>query len=206
MVGVGLRGIRVRPRCPWWLELALSGVVVASINYRLAPRARHPSALIDIKRAIHFCRTHAAQLHVDPALIFLAGDSAGGHLAALAGLTVGRAEYQPGFEEADVGVLGVIDLYGIHSFMVGKRDEEGDGFLNFLSGYVMPASIDDRPDLYRDASPVHYLQEALKAGQGAEGERALVLLQPRGGRHTGASGGLAALLQSAAGGEAAGEG
>ena len=152
---------------PLVAQLALSGVVVASINYRLAPRARLPAQVIDVKRAIAFLRQHAAMLHVDPALVFLAGDSAGGHLAAVAALTPGRDDLQPGFEGRDTSVLGVLDLYGIHSFMASKMGEvEEGGFLNFLGAYVMPASHKDRPDLYRDASPVFHVQRALESRDG----------------------------------------
>ena len=163
--GGWMTGDKSQSSLPMLLQLAHSGVVVATINYRLAPSVRHPQQLIDVKRAIHFLRTHSAQLHVDRALLFLAGDSAGGHLASLAALTAGEAQYQPGFEGADVSVLGVIDTYGVHSFMRakgGERSKQEDGFMNFLAQFVMPGTIDSRPELYAAASPIHHLERALK--------------------------------------------
>ena len=170
--GGWITGDKSQTSLPLLLHLAQAGVVVATVNYRLAPRVRHPQQLIDVKRAIHFLRSHAEQLHVDPELLFLAGDSAGGHLASLAALTAGQAAYQPGFEGADVSVLGVLDLYGVHSFMRAKggaRSAREDGFMAFLAHYVMPCDVDSRPELYAAASPVHHVEVALQRLQRGEG-------------------------------------
>jgi acetyl esterase/lipase len=46
--------------------------------------------------------------------VFLAGSSAGGHLATLAALTPNDRRFQPGFEIADTSVAGAISLYGYY--------------------------------------------------------------------------------------------
>ena len=52
------------------------------LQYRVGtPEDRYPRQLIDACRAMHYLRTHAEELHIDPQRIFCLGFSAGGHLA-----------------------------------------------------------------------------------------------------------------------------
>ncbi|MDF9749349.1 alpha/beta hydrolase [Arthrobacter sp. ES3-54] len=64
-----------------------AGFVVASADYRLSREAHFPAQLHDAKAAVRWLRNHAADYNVDPARIYAWGDSAGGHLASLVGLT-----------------------------------------------------------------------------------------------------------------------
>lgn len=66
--------------------LAGRGYALLAIDYRLVEREqnRYPAALDDVRGALRYVREHAGELNVDPARIVLLGDSAGGHLAALA--------------------------------------------------------------------------------------------------------------------------
>jgi acetyl esterase/lipase len=66
-------------------SLVQKGYLVASIDYRLAPRYQFPAQIEDLKCAVRFLRANAALYKIDPAHIGVFGDSAGGHLAALLG-------------------------------------------------------------------------------------------------------------------------
>ena len=69
---------------PLFEPLKNAGFVVFTINYRLAPAYRWPDCYEDVKTAIHWAKTHAAEFHADPKRLALIGYSAGGHLAFLA--------------------------------------------------------------------------------------------------------------------------
>ena len=81
--------------------VAQAGIVVASIDYRLSGEAIFPAQLHDAKAAVRWLRARAAEIGVDPERIAAWGESAGGHLALLLGLTGGVAGL-----EGSVGVPG----------------------------------------------------------------------------------------------------
>ena len=93
-------------------RLADHGWLCVSANYGLRSQGTFPQSLVDAKRVIAWVRAHAGDLRADPDQIFLAGGSAGGHLAISAALTAGDARFQPGFEQADTSVAGAVALYG----------------------------------------------------------------------------------------------
>lgn len=62
---------------------ARSGCAVISVDYRLAPEHKFPAAIDDAVAAYRWLADEAAGMGLDPARIVVAGDSAGGTIAAV---------------------------------------------------------------------------------------------------------------------------
>ncbi len=62
---------------------AQHGIAAFSIEYRSALEFPYPAAVRDVRSAVRWVRSHAAQYQVDPSELGAIGVSSGGHLAAL---------------------------------------------------------------------------------------------------------------------------
>ncbi|WP_145416722.1 alpha/beta hydrolase [Planctomycetes bacterium K23_9] len=72
----------------WTLEgysrlLASHGIVVVTINYRLAPKHKFPRQVDDVRQALIWTAQHADEFAIDLERLGLFGYSAGGHLSTL---------------------------------------------------------------------------------------------------------------------------
>lgn len=79
-------------RCATYAEM--TGMPVISVDYRLAPEHPYPAAIDDVIDAVHWVVSHADELDIDPGRIGIAGDSAGGGIAAGVALRL-RDESEP---------------------------------------------------------------------------------------------------------------
>jgi acetyl esterase/lipase len=135
--------------------LVREGFAVASIDYRLAPQAKFPDQLDDCKAAVRFLRANAARYGIDPARIGMAGASAGGHLAALVGLTADevQAEGNPGRPDVSSHVQAVCDYFGptdLTAIAGSEWDNERGAVYHLLGGTVA-----GNMERARQASPLH---------------------------------------------------
>ena len=94
--------------------LAEKGYVVASITYRVAPTARFPEPLEDVKASIWYLRAHADKWNIDKNRIGIVGGSAGGYLSAFAGTTSGTRTCDKGENLQESSQVNcAVDLYGL---------------------------------------------------------------------------------------------
>ncbi len=129
------------------------GFHVAAINYRLAPEFPFPAQIIDARCSIRFLRTMAIEFKINPERIGVFGDSAGGHLASLLGLTEKIREWDSAeFSDTSSNVQAVVDLYGPSDL---SRLFEDDGSMIWPKVF----QANDRSDpLLKAASPLTYVR------------------------------------------------
>lgn len=94
-------------------ELTHRGYLVASLNYRLAPRYTFPAQIEDVKCAIRHLRANALSYQLDPQRIGAMGGSAGGHLVSLLGTSDASLGWDNGeYAEQSSRIQAVIHMYG----------------------------------------------------------------------------------------------
>ena len=142
---VGVGGGQLRDR----------GYLLASVNYRLAPQYKWPAQIEDVKCAVRFLRANAAAYNIDPNRIGAWGDSAGGHLVALLGLTGPDAGFEGsgGYAGQSSRVRAVVDEYGPTDFTTYNLGDYGADLLQFILGTTRAKA----PEVLKHASPVTYV-------------------------------------------------
>jgi acetyl esterase/lipase len=105
---------------------AQDGFAMASIEYRLTPSITFPSNAEDVRTAIRWIRANADQYGLNPHRIGLWGTSAGGHLAAIAGLAPGGMFEGQGNLEQSSAVQCVLDAYGPSAFNLMDKETEDE--------------------------------------------------------------------------------
>jgi len=152
------------------------GYAMVSIEYRLSTEATFPAQIEDVKTAIRWVRSVAAQYGMDSSRIALWGSSAGGHLAALAA-TSGLGVFEgPGsdFSAYSSAVQAVVNGYGATDFLqidahrvpvedspipevtltaAPKSSANADSFESQFLG----APIQTVPELVARANPITYI-------------------------------------------------
>ncbi len=146
------------------LALAQKGYFAVAVSYRLSGEAKWPAQLEDCKFAVRWLRAHAEEYQVDPDRIGVWGGSAGGHLAACLGLLGGEAQFEGtgGYPEMSSKVQAVVDFSGPTDFAFEADDSEGRHHgTPDLSTYMVNlagATHEERPDLWKEASPMTYVK------------------------------------------------
>lgn len=130
--------------------LQQAGLAWFSINYRLAPKHPYPACLDDVLTAVRWVKAHAAEYRIDPDRIGLSGESAGGHLVALAAI------------RADTGarVAAVIPIYG--RFDLTDQFQPGAVLRGNTAALLGRAVLDETAHaLAREASPLLHVKAGL---------------------------------------------
>ncbi|MEQ9411203.1 MAG: alpha/beta hydrolase [Fuerstiella sp.] len=138
------------------------GFAIASVDYRLSPVAKFPAQAHDIKAAIRFLRASAGKYGLNPNRFNIAGSSAGGHLAALVGVSNDVMDL-----EGTVGdhlsvssdVQGIVSFFGASNLQTILAQSTPHGLsvrvpaLNLLLG----GPPEQHAELARLASPVTHV-------------------------------------------------
>lgn len=159
--------------------IASEGYVVASVGYRFSLESPFPAAIHDVKSSLQWLRANAGHYRIDPSRFAIWGQSAGGHLAALAATSCGAEALQPpadslaapvnpeaealraeGASSQDLSscVQAVAGWYGVYDFKTQLEHYERP-----TAGFAAPLAFlgcEDAPckdAAYRDASPLSYI-------------------------------------------------
>jgi acetyl esterase/lipase len=130
------------------IQLAKHGYLVLSVEYRFADEARWPAQIEDCKLAVRWLRANAAKYQVNPDRIGCWGTSAGGHLAALMGVTSDRPELEGkgGSEGFSSTVQAVVNFCGPTRFT-------GNNYI-VPSRKMAGGTYEEKTDVYRQMSPL----------------------------------------------------
>jgi acetyl esterase/lipase len=136
-----------------WLQRGWNAV---NVEYRSSGHALAPAAVEDVRCALRWVTQNAKEYNVDPNRIVITGQSAGGHLATLAGIlpeSAGLDRRCPGREP--IKVAAIIDWYGPSDYTVLVDDPARDYALSWIGPQQ------NRMDVARLVSPLTYVRAGL---------------------------------------------
>ncbi len=132
-------------------RLVAAGFAVARVSYRFSAEARYPAQLLDVRAAIGWLRANAERFGLDASRLGVWGESAGGHLAALACLA----------PEDGVEVQAGVIWYAPSDLLTMQEQNRADSEIDHNAadspaGLLLGAPIMEVKDDARAASPVTY--------------------------------------------------
>lgn len=144
------------------LPLVQRGFAITSVDYRLSPVAKFPAQALDLHAAIRFLRANAGAYGIDPDRIATAGSSAGGHLAALVGVSADVEELtgkRKKKEKTDSQVGAVVSFYGASNLesILPQSTAHGRSVRVPALELLLGRLPDKEPRLARLASPVAHV-------------------------------------------------
>lgn len=106
-------------------HLANDEFAIVNINYRLAPDVEYHNILSDVLHALHYIDKQAPLYHLDPAQVFLAGDSAGAYLAAMCAAVLSHQKLKNKIPfSLDLTCRGLGCLCGMFDFQTFLEDKK----------------------------------------------------------------------------------
>jgi acetyl esterase/lipase len=158
--GAWIIGDKAQQALPLMQHLASRGWICVAANYRLSPSVGFPVHLEDCKRALCWIRSKGSEYGMDTRFVAVTGGSAGGHLAALMGLTENRPELQRDHPGVDTSVQACVPFYGVYDFLARyQQHPNADVVIRFLKDRVLHESPEQNPALWDLASPVAQIHE-----------------------------------------------
>lgn len=140
--------------------LASVGFVTTTVEYRLSPEKKYPSAIFDIKKSIKWLKANADKYFIDTNKIAVYGCSSGGQLATFIGVTAALKK----FEDSNLGnefsskINAVINVDGIVDFTHPAESDKDKDIQKPSAGKAwFGSSFKDNPELWIEASPMNYV-------------------------------------------------
>ncbi len=125
-------------------QLAASGLVVVSIDFRLAPRCPYPAQVADTNFAMRWLKAHAQQFNADPRCVGIMGSSSGGHTAMLSAMRPHDPRYAalplpeaPALDATVVWVLNVWPVLDPYARYIYAQEAGLKGLVDATKGYFL---------------------------------------------------------------------
>lgn len=122
--------------------LAASGLVVAAIDFRLAPKDPYPAPVSDVSYGARWLKAHAGDFNADPGSIGGLGSSSGGHQLMLSAMRPHDPRYAalplPGAPELDATVAYIVACWPIldpYARYLFAQDTGRDDLVKRTEGY-----------------------------------------------------------------------
>ena len=144
--------------------LARRGYVIASVTHRSCWNTPAPAFLQDVKTALRFLRTHAAEYDINPERVCAFGTSSGGNTALMLGLTGNDLAFETGeWAGVSTAVNCVVDCFGPTD--LNKMIEEQYGAMPRDKENLLYALGGADPAAYQQTllqiSPIQYVKEGV---------------------------------------------
>ena len=155
------------------MKMAENGFVAASIEYRVIGAADYTEIIADAKAAVRFLRANADKFGIDSGKIAAIGQSAGGYLSIMLGVTGDKFNSGDNLNQSSE-VQAVVDFFG-PTDLTKIADDYSDErkavyyspssfvsiFVNGVAGYKnrKGGSILDTPGTAHDSNPLNYISK-----------------------------------------------
>jgi acetyl esterase/lipase len=150
---------------PMAVRLAQRGYAAVTVSYRLSGEAQYPAAIHDVRAAVRWVRMHAGAYGLDAQRIALAGGSAGGQIAGLAGVTGHLGKFDPGAAAGSVSsaVQAIVNIDGLSDFTseAARANEDDPNKHPSAAGAWFGGRYAEKTALWEEASPIRYVRAGM---------------------------------------------
>jgi acetyl esterase/lipase len=139
------------------VDFAKRGYITATVSYRLLKDGPYPACAEDITDAVHWFFNNGENYGYDPNRIALIGGSAGAHLALLAAYgwkNPSARKDSTDVQEHGHRIKAVVDIYGPTDLTTEYARNH-----KLVTSFIAH-SFKDAPELYKEASPIQYLDKS----------------------------------------------
>jgi len=150
--GGGWKGGKRSDYLCYLVDYAVKGYVTATVSYRLVKDSIYPACVDDVTDAVDWLFRNGEKYGYDTTRIALVGGSAGAHLSMLAAYGWEDPRRKNDMSRTKHKIKAVVDIYGPVDLTVEYARTQ-----RLLTRFI-GHSYGEVPELYLEASPVHYLK------------------------------------------------
>ncbi len=154
--GGGWKGGNRSDYLVYLVAFAKKGYMTATVSYRLKRDSIYPACVEDVSDAVEWLFNNSEKYGYNPDKIALIGGSAGAHLSLLAayGWRDSRSQNKASINDSvKHRIKAVVDIYGPVDLTTDYAQSQG-----LVTGFI-GHSYEEKPELYREASPIQYLNK-----------------------------------------------